>query len=89
MTLTEAIASGRDRDERDTAICAVLGLTGPGGFALRATDGSLIVYQTEHSGAVYNSRTPITDREWDVVRALAWIEVATESQARWTGDKWQ
>ena len=82
MTLTEAMQVGRDRDERDTAIYAVLGLTAPGGYALREADGRLMVWACRRDAedddgarATYRSRGPISDREWAVITGdLAWIE---------------
>ena len=80
MTLKEAMRTV-DRDERDAAICAALGLAGPGGYALREPDGRLMVWQTERDAegddgarACYRSHRPITEAEWETVCSLAWIE---------------
>lgn len=70
-------------DELDREIYAVLCVTGPGAYALRETDGRLMVWASEADSidddgrrATYRSRTPIDDVEWSAVRAMAWIESA-------------
>jgi hypothetical protein len=70
-----------DRDLRDTQIYAILGLYGPGAYALREPDGRMMVWASEADSegdagarATYRSRRPITDAEWDVVKLLAWVE---------------
>lgn len=63
------------------AVCAFLGLTEPGGYALREPDGRLMIWASEDDSldddgarATYRSRGPITDTEWQAVCCLAWIE---------------
>jgi hypothetical protein len=70
-----------DRDMRDTQIYAILGIRGPGAYALREPDGRLMVWASEADSegddgarATYRSRGPITDAEWSVVTRLAWVE---------------
>jgi hypothetical protein len=81
---TETIADVthiEDRDLRDTQIYAILGIDGPGAYALREPDGRLMVWASEHDSegddgarATYRSRFPITDAEWSVVTMLAWVD---------------
>jgi hypothetical protein len=70
-----------DRDLRDAQIYAILGIYGPGAYALREPDGRLMVWASESDStndpgvrATYRSRGPITDAEWSVVTMLAWVE---------------
>ena len=70
-----------DRDVRDELVYSILGIEGPGAYALREPDGRLMVWASEADSegddgarATYRSRLPITDAEWDVVKPLAWVE---------------
>jgi len=70
-------------DERASAICDLLCITGPGAVALREPDDRLMVWACEDdsheddgSKATYRSPGPITDAEWSEVSGLAWIEDA-------------
>ena len=81
--LSSAIASSSDREIRDDAIYRVLGLVEPGAVAIREPDGRMMVWATEADSedddgarATYRSRAPITDAEWSVIQALAWIELS-------------
>ena len=79
--LSDAILSSTDRDSRDQAIYAVLGIDAPGAYAIREPDGRLMVWASERASenddgkrATYRSTGPITDEVWSIVTMLAWID---------------
>jgi hypothetical protein len=70
-----------DRDMRDELIYSILGIDGPGAYALREPDGRLTVWASEHDSegddgtrATYRSASPITDAEWHAITRLAWVD---------------
>ena len=74
-----------DHDDRQRAICALLGITGPGAVAIREPDARLTVWATakdslsdDGARATYRSAGSVTDAEWSEVAMLAWIEDAEE-----------
>lgn len=81
-TIADIIAThSTDRDARDSDIYDMIGLTGPGAYAIREPDGRLMVWASESDSqdddgarATYRSRLPIADAEWDVVCSLAWVD---------------
>ena len=74
-------ASAADRPAAEMAVCAELGLTGPGGYAMREPDGRCMVWDREADAedddgmrATYRSKGPITYAEWLAVTSLEWID---------------
>jgi hypothetical protein len=68
-------------DQLDTEIYRVLGIDGPGAYALLEPDGRLMVWQTEAASldddgqrATYRSRIPLTAMEWHYISKLEWID---------------
>ena len=86
MTLSASIAAylyptAAARVAAEMTICADLGLTGPGGYAMREPDGRCMVWASEADAedddgmrATYRSRGPITTEEWLTVTRLEWID---------------
>lgn len=81
QTIDAIIAAEPNRDARDIDICALIGVSKPGAYAIREPDGRLMVWATEDDSwdddgtrATYRSREAISDEAWAVVQALAWVE---------------
>jgi hypothetical protein len=81
MSDLATILSITDSDARDAELYALMGIVGPGAYALREPDGRLMVWASEEDSvdddgarATYRSRGTITDAEWDAITRLAWID---------------
>jgi len=80
-TATTATTATTDRDDAAATLCQMLGITGPGAYAMREPDGRCMVWASEVDAqdddgakAVYRSRGPITDAAWLAITRLAWVD---------------
>ena len=78
-TLSDLVAISRDT--RESKMCELLQITGPGAYVIREPDGRLMVWASEADSidddgqrATYRSTGPITDAEWETVIRMAWVD---------------
>jgi len=79
------LRAAEDKVVAAVALCARLGLTGPGAFAVRGADGCCTVWASFVAGegldaakAVYRSPGVVPETAWRHITELAWVEA-------WTG----
>ena len=73
-------------DARALVLVDILGLTGPGGYALRESDGRVMVWASEADSvdddgarAIYRSAAPVSAAGWAAIASLAWIGDSEEA----------
>jgi hypothetical protein len=86
MSLLSNALSITPRDSRDARLCDILGLTAPGGYAMREADGRIMVWANEADSidddgarAIFRSARPESAAVWAAVSGLSWIDESEEA----------